>query len=117
MSILAAPMVSSGSDADRQYRKRSVSVMLGPKNVLKLTALLLLLCIVSFGVAIALRVLPLAIGLAASILPLLTAVVIVVNLDAYEIPAGMKMINIMGMSVTSAVACTVIPAIYHFVQI
>ena len=50
-------------------------------------------------------------------LPLLTAVVIVVNLDAYEIPAGMKTINIMGMSVTNAVACAVIPAVYYLVQI
>ena len=57
------------------------------------------------------------VGLAASILPFLTAVVIVANLDAYEIPAGMKTINIMGMSVTNAVACAVIPAIYHMVQI
>ncbi len=57
------------------------------------------------------------VGLAASILPFLTDVVIVANLDAYEIPAGMKMINIMGMSVTNAVACAIIPAIYYLVQI
>jgi hypothetical protein len=37
---------------------------------------------------------------------------IIKNFNAYELPAGMKMINIMGMSATTTVLCGIIPAVY-----
>jgi 1,4-dihydroxy-2-naphthoate octaprenyltransferase len=102
------------TDADREAGKRSISVLLQPKNVMILSALVLLVCaIFCFGLVL-LGILPLKYSLAISIFPLLTSGVIIKNLNAYEIPAGMKMINIMGMSVTTTVLCGIIPAVYFF---
>jgi putative NADPH-quinone reductase/1,4-dihydroxy-2-naphthoate octaprenyltransferase len=102
------------TDADREAGKRSISVLLQPKNVMILSALVLLVCaIFCFGLVL-LGILPLKYSIAISIFPLLTSGVIIKNLSAYEIPAGMKMINIMGMSVTTTVLCGIIPAVYFF---
>ena len=88
--------------------------MIGPKNVLILSATLLLFCIFSFIGFALLNLLPWAYGFVAGILPVITGAIIMTNLEAYKIPAGMKMINIMGLSVMSAVFCAAIPAIYLF---
>ncbi len=102
------------TDADREAGKRSISVLLQPKNVMILSVLILLLCVLfCFGLVL-LGILPLIYSIAISIFPLLTSGLIIKNLDAYEIPAGMKMINIMGMSATTTVLCGIIPAVYFF---
>lgn len=102
------------TDADRKAGKRSISVLLRPKNVMVLSALVLLFCaLFCFGLFL-FGILPLKYSLAMSIFPLWTGGVILKNLNAYEIPAGMKMINIMGMSATATVLCGIIPAVYFF---
>ena len=79
-----------------------------------LSALVLFFCVLfCFGLVL-FGILPLKYSIAISIFPLLTGGVILKNLNAYEIPAGMKMINIMGMSVTTTVLCGIIPAVYFF---
>ena len=102
------------TDADREAGRRSISVLLQPKNVMILSALVLLLCVLfCFGLVL-LDILPLKYSIVISIFPLLTGGVIIKNLNAYEIPAGVKMINIMGMSATTTVLCGIIPAVYFF---
>jgi putative NADPH-quinone reductase/1,4-dihydroxy-2-naphthoate octaprenyltransferase len=100
------------TEADKSIGKKSVSVLLGPRKVMILSIGLLGLCILLFTSFIILDILPLHYSLSAMCLPLLTIIVILFNLEAYKIPAGMVMINIMGLSVTSAVFSGVIPAIY-----
>ena len=102
------------TDADKKNGKKSISVILGPKSVLILSAIVLLICVFFFISFVLLKILTLKYFLIASILPVLTVVIILTNLDAYKIPAGMTMINIMGMSVTSTVLCAVVPAVYFF---
>ena len=102
------------TDADREAGKRSISVLLRPKNVMILSVFVLFFCVLfCFGLVL-FGILPLKYSIAISIFPLLTGGVILKNLNAYEIPAGMKMINIMGMSVTTTVLCGIIPAVYFF---
>jgi 1,4-dihydroxy-2-naphthoate octaprenyltransferase len=102
------------TDADREAGKRSISVLLRPKNVMILSAFVLLFCaLFCFGLVL-FGILPLKYSIAISIFPLLTGGMILKNLYAYEIPAGMKMINIMGMSATTTVLCGIIPAVYFF---
>jgi 1,4-dihydroxy-2-naphthoate octaprenyltransferase len=102
------------TDADKETGKRSISVLLPPKNVMILSSTVLFLCIFfCFGLVL-LGILPLKYSIIISIFPLLTAVVIIKNLSAYKIPAGMKMINIMGMSATTTVLCGIVPAVYFF---
>lgn len=102
--------------ADNKIGKKSISVLLGPKNVLILSAISFLLCVVFFIGFIPMKILPVQYTLIASSLPMLTGVIILTNLDAYKIPAGKTMINIMGMSATSAVLCAVVPSIYYFIN-
>jgi putative NADPH-quinone reductase/1,4-dihydroxy-2-naphthoate octaprenyltransferase len=102
------------TDADKETGKKSISVLFKPKNVMILSATVLFLCIFfCFGLAL-LDILPLKYSIIISILPLLTGVVIIKNLNTYKIPAGMKMINIMGMSATTTVLCGIVPAVYFF---
>lgn len=102
------------TDADKEVGKRSISVLLLPKNVMILSALVLFLCVLScFGLFL-LGILPIKYSIATSLFPLLTSGMIIKNLNAYEIPAGIKMINIMGMSATTTVLCGIIPAVYFF---
>jgi 1,4-dihydroxy-2-naphthoate octaprenyltransferase len=121
--LLALPVSSSvavtlcltqipDTDADRLNGKRSISVLLGPKNVLFFSVFLLLISVASFAGLVPLHILPLSYASAACILPVLTVLVITTNLDAYKIPAGKKMINIMGLSFTSAVFSALVPTIY-----
>lgn len=102
------------TDADKKIGKKSISVILGPKNVLILSAIASLICVVSFLSFLPMQILPRKYSLFASIMPLLTGVMILKNIDAYRVPAGRKMLNIMGMSVTSAILCAVVPAVYFF---
>lgn len=102
------------TNADRETGKRSISVLMQPKNVMILSALVLLFCVLFCFGLVPFGILPLKYSIAISIFPLLTGGVIVMNLNAYEVPAGMKMINIMGMSVTTTVLCGIIPAVYFF---
>jgi len=102
------------TDADKETGKRSISVLLRPKNVMILSATVMFLCIFfCFGLVL-LGILPLKYSIIISIFPLLTGGVIIKNLNAYKIPAGMKMINIMGMSATTTVLCGIVPAVYFF---
>ena len=102
------------TDADKETGKKSISVLFKPKNVMILSATVLFLCIFfCFGLAL-LDILPLKYSIIISVFPLLTGVVIIKNLNAYKIPAGMKMINIMGMSATTTVLCGIVPAVYFF---
>jgi putative NADPH-quinone reductase/1,4-dihydroxy-2-naphthoate octaprenyltransferase len=104
------------TDADKETGKRSISVLLRPKNVMILSATVLFLCIFfCFGLVL-LGILPLKYSITTSIFPLLTGAVIIKNLNAYTIPAGMKMINIMGMSATTTVLCGIVPAVYFFIN-
>lgn len=102
------------TDADRKAGKRSIAVLLRPKNVMVLSALALFICALLCFVLFLIHILPLKYAIALSFFPLLTGGVIWKNLDAYEIPAGMKMINIMGLSATTTVLCGIIPAVYFF---
>jgi 4-hydroxybenzoate polyprenyltransferase len=101
------------TDADKTIGKKSISVMIGSKNVLILSASSLLICVVLFIIFIPTRILSPGFAVIASVLPLLTTILILTNLNAYKSPAGMGMINIMGMSVISSIFCAVVPAIYH----
>jgi len=104
------------TDADKETGKRSISVLFQPKNVMILSATVLFLCIFfCFGLVL-LDILPLKYSIIISVFPLLTAGVIIKNLNAYKIPAGMKMINIMGMSATTTVLCGIVPAVYFFIN-
>lgn len=100
------------TDADRSNGKRSISVLMGPKNVLLFAVFLLLVSAASFAGFVPLHILPLSFASIACILPVLTVLVIMTNLDAYKTPAGGKMINIMGLSFTSAVFSALVPTIY-----
>jgi NAD(P)H dehydrogenase (quinone) len=102
------------TDADKTVGKRSVSVLMGPRNVMVLAASLLLLCVMVLAGFVFLGVLTIGYAMAAAVFPLVTVIVIFSNLEAYKVPAGIVMINIMGLSVTSAVLSGVIPAIYFF---
>jgi 1,4-dihydroxy-2-naphthoate octaprenyltransferase len=100
------------TDADRLNGKRSISVLLGSKNVLFFAVFLLLVSIASFAGFVPLHILPLSYASIACIFPVLTVIVITTNPDAYKIPAGRKMINIMGLSFTSAVFSAFVPTVY-----
>jgi hypothetical protein len=50
----------------------------------------------------------------ASVFPLISALIMLSNRNAYEKPAGFMMINIMGIIVTTAVFCAVVPSVYFF---
>lgn len=89
-------------------------MLLLPKNVMILSSTVLFLCIFFCFGLVPLGILPLKYSIIISIFPLLTGVVIIKNLSTYKIPAGMKMINIMGMSVTTTVLCGIVPAVYFF---
>jgi len=102
------------TEADKKAGKKSISVIMGPKNVLIFSALVLLSCVFLFIGFIPMSILPLKYCLIASAFPLITGIFIFTHLDAYKIPAGMTMINIMGMSATSAVLSGVVPAVYFF---
>jgi putative NADPH-quinone reductase/1,4-dihydroxy-2-naphthoate octaprenyltransferase len=102
------------TEADKSAGKRSISVLIGPANVFKLSTAFLFLCILLFLLFIPLGILPVSYSLAASVFPLVTGLVILTNPKAYKIPAGMTMINIMGLAATSAVFSGIIPAIYFF---
>ena len=102
------------TEADRSVGKRSISVMLGPGRVMIVTAVGHGICIGLFLLFVFMGYLPLKYGIAASLLPLATMVLVFMNTDAFKVPAGMVMINLMGLSVTSAVLCGIIPAIYYF---
>jgi NAD(P)H dehydrogenase (quinone) len=104
------------TDADKSTGKKSISVLLGPQKVLVIAVIVLSICVSSFVVFFLLKIVSLKYSLIAAILPITTAVIILANLDAYKIPAGIRMINIMGMSVTSTVYCTVVPAIYFLIH-
>lgn len=102
------------TDADKEVGKRSISVLMLPKNIMILSALVLFLCVLfCFGLFL-LGILPIKYSIATSLFPLLTSGMIIKNINAYEILAGMKMINIMGMSATTTVLCGIIPAVYFF---
>ncbi len=102
------------TDADKETGKRSISVLLQPKNVMILSATVLFLCIILFLGFALLGILPLKYAIIISVFPLLTGGVILKNFDAYKVPAGMKMINIMWMSATTTVLCGIVPAVYFF---
>jgi putative NADPH-quinone reductase/1,4-dihydroxy-2-naphthoate octaprenyltransferase len=100
------------TDADRKVGKKSISVLLQPKIVMILSAFFLFLCVLFCISLFLLDILPLQYSIAISVFPLLTGGMIIKNFNAYELPAGMKMINIMGMSATTTVLCGIIPAVY-----
>jgi 1,4-dihydroxy-2-naphthoate octaprenyltransferase len=102
------------TDADKTVGKKSISVMIGSKNVLILSASSSMLCVVLFAIFIPTRILSPGFAIIASVLPLFTGILMLTNLNAYKSPAGKNMLNIMGMSVISSILCAVVPAIYHF---
>jgi NAD(P)H dehydrogenase (quinone) len=102
------------TDADKTVGKKSISVMIGPKNVLILSASSSMLCVALFTIFIPTQILSPGFAVIALALPLFTGIFIFTNLNTYKIPAGKGMINIMGMSVISSILCAVVPAIYHF---
>jgi NAD(P)H dehydrogenase (quinone) len=105
------------TEADKSHGKKSISVLLGPRNVLILCVFLILVVLGFFVSFIPFRILSLPYALAACLLPLATGAVIVTNMDAYKQPSGMKMINVMGLSVTSSVFSALVPAIYFLAHL
>ncbi len=103
------------TEADRSNGKKSVSVLLGPAAVLRLSLLLLLLSVLAIGGLVPLHILPPGYALAACALPVWTGVQIAAHPEATRKPAGMKMVNIIGLSVTSAVFTALVPALYFLV--
>jgi len=104
------------TDADRKIGKKSVSVLIGPRNVLILSVFALFLCVALFISFKTMNMLSLPYTILALLMPLLTGIMVLTNLDAYKIPAGRTMINIMGMSVTSSILCALIPIIYYLLN-
>jgi putative NADPH-quinone reductase/1,4-dihydroxy-2-naphthoate octaprenyltransferase len=104
------------TDADGSVGKKSVSVLFGQKNVLILAALVLFICVMLFITFTTLRMISIPFGVLALLMPLMTGIFILRNLDAYSVPAGRTMINIMGMSVTSSILCALIPALYFLLN-
>jgi len=102
------------TEADRTVGKRSISVMIGPRNVMTLTAVMHGICIGLFLFFVLTGILPLTYSIVASLFPLATMILIFTKSEAFKKPAGIVMINLMGLSVTSAVLCGIIPAIYFF---
>ena len=86
--------------------------MLSPRYVLMVSSLVLFASIFLYFGLMQMGILPLKYAVAASILPLSTGILILTNLDAHLVPAGMKMINIMGMSATTSVLSGIVPAVY-----
>lgn len=104
------------TEADRSIGKRSVSVLLGSRNVMKLCLGFLFITVLLLLGFYFMNILPLKYSLLSSLFPVITGIVMALNMDAYKVPAGMTMINIMGLSVNSAVLSGIIPAIYFFQQ-
>jgi 1,4-dihydroxy-2-naphthoate octaprenyltransferase len=104
------------TDADDTIGKKSVSVLFGPRRVMILSAVALLLCVMLFISFTFLHMISIPFAILALLMPLLTGVFILRNLDAYTVPAGRTMINIMGMSVTSSVLSALMPAVYFFLN-
>lgn len=104
------------TDADRKMGKKSFSVLIGPRNVLILSVFALFLCVALFISFKTMNMLSLPYTILALLMPLLTGIMVLTNLDAYKIPAGRTMINIMGMSVTSSILCALIPVIYYLLN-
>jgi 1,4-dihydroxy-2-naphthoate octaprenyltransferase len=102
------------TEADRKMGRRSISVLLGPKNVLIFCAVLLLICTGLFISFVPFGILSLTYTLISIILPALTTLLILFNLNVYTAPAGLKMVNIMGMAISTCLASAVIPSIYYF---
>jgi putative NADPH-quinone reductase/1,4-dihydroxy-2-naphthoate octaprenyltransferase len=104
------------TDADRKMGKKSISVLIRPRNVLILSVFALFLCVSLIICFTVMNILSLPYTVLASLMPLLTGITILNNLDAYKKPAGMTMIHIMGMSVTSSILCALIPAIFYLLN-
>jgi NAD(P)H dehydrogenase (quinone) len=104
------------TDADRKMGKKSISVLIGPRNVFILSVVALLLCVALFISFKTMDMLSLPFTILALLMPLLTGILVLTNLDAYKIPAGRTMMNIMGMSVTSSILCALIPVIYYLLN-
>ncbi|MFC2170059.1 NAD(P)H-dependent oxidoreductase, partial [Acidobacteriota bacterium] len=100
------------TDADRSAGKKSISVLMGSRNVLILSGILSFLCAALVLCLFFLGVFPLKYLFFTGLLPFITGFLILANLDAAKVPAGMTMLNLMGLSVTSAVLSGIVPAIY-----
>jgi 1,4-dihydroxy-2-naphthoate octaprenyltransferase len=104
------------TEADGRNGKRSVSVLLGPRAVLACTGALLLATgglLLGFATA---RLLPPVNAAVAGGIPAAAGLVLLLNRAALKVPAGPRMLNLMGLSVTAAVAASLVPAI-HFLQV
>ncbi len=102
------------TEADKTIGKKSISVLIGPAKVLILTFGMQIICIIGFFTFVFLNMLSMEYAVYASIFPLISAIIILSNRKAYEKPAGLMMLNIMGLSVTTAVLCAVVPSVYFF---
>lgn len=104
------------TEADNKFGKKSISVILGPGKVLLISAIAFILCIL-FNLFLSFTgIISRGYAITASVFPLITAILIFNKMNAYEKPAGMIMLNIMGLAVNSAILCYVIPAIYFFLN-
>ncbi len=102
------------TEADKTIGKKSISVLIGPAKVLIMSIILQIICIAIFFTFVLLNMLSLEYAVYASVFPLMSALIMLSNRNAYEKPAGFMMINIMGIIVTTAVFCAVVPSVYFF---
>lgn len=102
------------TEADARYGKKSISVLLKPKRVLYVAIFSFILCIALFLYFVKTGLLPLEYAVLMSVMPFFVIIKLLSNMDVYKKPAGMDMIQIIGMSITATVVMTVIQSIYFF---
>jgi 1,4-dihydroxy-2-naphthoate polyprenyltransferase len=104
------------TEADRGMGKKSISVIIGPKNVIVMSIILQVICILSLFILMYTQTINMKYVITGSIMPAICIIALIIKMEAYTKPAGLAMQSVMGLSVMSSVSVGVVLSLNYFIN-